>query len=555
MKFNTVSYTLFGVLLACSWTACSLLGLNIAHTAPNKAAKYPKFTLADTLRGALNPARACFDVTHYNLDLSFDYKAKSVRGFVIISAKAVTNIASSLQLDLSSKLKVTAITQSGKQLTFTHKGDVIMVQPAANMAAGDTFSLKVWYEGRPIIAARPPWEGGLVWKHDANKNVWAGVACELIGASIWYPLKDYLGDEPDSASVNITIPKGLVAVSNGTLEKRTVIGENERFEWRTHYPINHYDITFYIGNFVNFEVPYENGSSHFTQSYWVLPEHLAQAKTHFKQATKILNVYEKLFGKYPWQRDGYKLVESPYEGMEHQSAIAYGNGYKTDSRTGGVDYIILHETAHEWWGNAVSVADFADVWIHEGLATYSEALYVEQTQGEAAYFNYLYIYGFTVANNKPMVGPRGVNYWNYKDGDPYTKGAMMLMSLRSTLNNDEQFFDILRQFQFRYRGKTTNSADFIALTNEVTGSDYTWFFKQFLYNRKPAKLVYQQGVANGKPCFTYHWTDTDADFKMPIYIRDGGSLRRLTVTTTPQTVTLKGEGKVGIDMYRFYFTK
>ena len=555
MKVKTVIQCLLGGVAALSLTACSIVGLNIGHTAPKAAAKYPKFTHADTLRGALNAARSCFDVTHYNLDLRFDYKAKTVGGFVVISAKAVEKIDHSLQLDLAQQLKITAITQRGKALAFTRTGDVVMVEPTAVIAQGDTFSLKVWYEGRPQVAARPPWEGGLVWKHDANKKVWAGVACELIGASIWYPLKDYLGDEPDSAAVNITIPKGLVAVSNGTLLKRTVTGEEERFEWRTHYPINHYDITFYIGDFVNFEVPYENGSSHFTQSYWVLPDNLAKAKTHFKQATKILEVYEKLFGKYPWQRDGYKLVESPYEGMEHQSAIAYGNGYKTDSRTGGVDYIILHETAHEWWGNAVSVADFADVWIHEGLATYSEALYVEATQGEAAYFNYLYLYGFTVANAKPMVGPKGVNYWNYKDGDPYTKGAMMLMSLRSTLNNDVQFFDILRKFQFKYRGKTTCSADFVAMVNEVTETDYAWFFKQFLYNRKPAKLVYTQASNNGKQTFTCRWADTDADFKMPILIRDGAALRRIVVTAAPQTVTLKNAGKVGIDMYRFYFTK
>ena len=554
MKVNFFAFAVSGLLGSCLFTACGLLGINMAHTAPTHAAKYPKFTLADTLRGSLNPARACFDVTHYALNIEFDDAQKSIAGVVVISAKAVTNIENSLQLDLADNMTVSSISGGGKTLPFVHKNGIILVRPAGNIAKGDTFSLRITYAGKPVVAKRPPWEGGFVWRRDAERNTWAGVACELLGASCWYPLKDYLGDEPDSAAINLTVPKGLVAVSNGVLKKRTVTGNRERFEWRVSYPINHYDITFYLGNFVNFEEAYDNGSSHFKLSYWVLAPHEATAKQHFKQVTDILQTYEKLFGKYPWQRDGYKLIESPYAGMEHQSGIAYGNGYRNEARTANTDYIILHETAHEWWGNAVSVSDFADVWIHEGIATYSEALYVEEKQGKSAYFNYLYLYGITVANKKPMVGPRGVNYWNYKDGDPYTKGAMMLMSLRTMLNNDEEFFDILRKFQFRFREKTTNSQDFIDLTNEITGKDYTWFFKQFLYNRKPAKLEYTlRAKAEGAATFTYQWKDTDADFAMPILIQNGNKLQRISVTTQPQTMTLKSMADFNIDMYQFYF--
>ncbi len=546
----------FAILIAASsFSACSLLGINLNHSAPVHASKIPVFTQKDSLRGSLNPNRSCFDVTHYGINVSFNYDKKTIAGFVDISAKASQDF-NALQLDLQRNMQVNSVVLNNQNLKFTRKDDYFIVEMPKQQAKNSNFVLRVNYEGKPVEAKRPPWEGGFVWKKDKQKNPWLGVACEQLGASCWFPLKDHLSDEPDSMSMNLTIPKGLVAVSNGQFLGSETDSKNntETFKWKTTYPINHYDITFYVGNFKHFEVPYQHNESSFTMSYYVLPENLDKAKSHFKQATDIIKVYENLFGDYPWQRDGYRLVESPYAGMEHQSGIAYGNGYKNGGAASqNVDYIILHETAHEWWGNAVSVGDFADVWIHEGLATYTESLYIEKTEGFDAYLRYLFFYGISVQNKKPMVGPRGVNYWDYKDGDPYVKGAMMMMSLRTTLDNDPQFFDILKTFQTRFRGKIATSNDFIALVNEKTGSDYNWFFKQFLYNRKPAHLVVKTVKTSKVIKLAYHWEDTESDFKMPVYLRDGKRLQRLTPTTTEQFYTVKNPDDLAWDNLRVYY--
>jgi aminopeptidase N len=552
MSFSKI--TIFAIACFCL-SACSLLGINLNHHAPVHAGKYPKFTQKDSLRGSLNTNRSCFDVTFYELNVSFDYDKKTIEGVVNITAKA-ENDFKTLQLDLQRNMTVNSVQYLGESLKFIRKDDYFVVEMPKTMPKNSHFTLQVAYQGKPVSAKRPPWEGGFVWKKDAKKNPWIGVACEQLGASSWFPLKDYLGDEPDSVAVNLTIPKGLVAVSNGQFvgSELNTVKNTETFKWKTSYPINHYDITFYIGNFQHFEVPYRNFESQFTMSYYVLAENVEKAKAHFTQANDIIKVYEKLFGDYPWPRDGYRLVESPYAGMEHQSGIAYGNGYKNGGGASqNVDYIILHETAHEWWGNAVSVGDFADVWIHEGLATYSEALYIEKTEGFDAYLRYLFFYGISVANKKPMVGPRGVNYWDYKDGDPYVKGAMMLMSLRTTIDDDKVFFDILKTFQARFRGKIVTSEDFITIVNEKTASDYHWFFTQFLYNRKPARLVAKRIKKATTIQISYYWEDANKDFKMPVYLNDGKRLQRLNVTTTPQIYTVKNPDEITWDNLRVYY--
>ena len=315
-------------------------------------------------------------------------------------------------------------------------------------------------------------------------------ACEGDGAQLWLPIKMWLQDEPDSADMIFTAPANLMVVSNGILQSTETTNGKARYHWKTKYPINVYNITFYAADYKLIERDFKSKSGNILkQQFYVLPSHVEKAKKHFLQTDSVLRAFESAFGPYPWQNEPYKLVESPYEGMEHQTAIAYGNGYKNSGPL--KDYIIVHETAHEWWGNALSVADFREVWLHEGFATYSEAVFVEKYYGYKAYLNYMRTVYFTVLNRKPVRGPDGVYYWNYKDGDLYMKGAATLHALRTQLQNDKLFYEILSTFYTDNIGKIVNTQQFITLVHQKTGKDYSPLFTQFLDNRASIKLKYR----------------------------------------------------------------
>lgn len=536
-------------------SSCSLFGINTKRTAPKKADKYPIFTERDSLKGYLNENRSCFDVNYYDLDIDFNMDDKSIDGVVDIHFTA-KRILTLIQLDLYENMNISKVVFEGQSLNYSRKYDAFFVTFNREIQKDENVKVSVHYNGKPHIAKKAPWDGGFVWKKDNSKEPWVGVACELEGASLWWPLKDHLSDEPDSTKMSFTVPQGLFCVSNGQLQSRQPRGMNkETFVWKVSNPINHYNISFYIGNYRTFQIPYVKDSITHQLTYYVLPQNLETAKSHFKQTNDMLHFYEEKFGDYQWFDDGYKLIESPFAGMEHQSAIAYGDKYKNNYN--GFDYIILHETAHEWWGNSVSVGDFADIWLHEGFATYSEALYVEEISGYKAYLNYLYVYSLSIKNGKPMVGPRDVKYWTYKDGDPYVKGALTLHSLRSSINNDNLFFDILKTFHLENSRKIVSSDDFIALVNLKTGENYDWFFKQFLNNRKPPKynysLVYNQ---EKKTIVLYHkWVNVDADFKMPIDVYIGGKLTRVYPTSETQEIDLPlNTESFTVDKLNFYMT-
>ncbi|HEY4799904.1 MAG TPA: M1 family metallopeptidase, partial [Bacteroidia bacterium] len=422
------------------------------------------------------------------------------------------------------------------ELKFSRKYGALFI--ALKKKAGEKFKLSIDYEGSPEVARKPPWKGGFVWKKDKEKNPWIGVACETEGASLWWPCKDVNNDEPDSVAINITTANNLMAVCNGHFAGKETSGNLSTYKWRVSYPINLYDVTFYIGNFKLLHDSIINPANGKTLpfNHYVLAYNYEKAKEHLKQANSHIAFYEKTFGEYPWYRDGYKLVESPYEGMEHQSAIAYGNGYKNSYM--GFDYIILHESAHEWWGNGVTAADFADVWLQEGFATYSEALYVESTQGREAYIRYMLIYRLFVANKYPVVGPRDRRYFDYRNSDCYQKGAWVLHTLRAQINNDKTFFDIFKSFQEKYRYKTTCSKDFIQLVNEKTGDDYNWFFNQYLYKREAPFLEY---FWDGTDLY-YQWKYVDASFKMPAQIMLDGLVQiQLKPTNEIQKMPIDGK--------------
>ncbi len=546
LKLNTIQFFAF-ILISATISSCSIIGLNLKRKAPHKAGKYPAFHEQDSLKGNLSKYRACFDVTLYDLHVDIDPNKKYITGLVNIHLTA-THDFDTIQLDLSKKMALNDVKLENQTLSYYRKYDAFFVVFKRKIKEGEKINLSVSFEGSPSIAKRPPWEGGFVWKKDKEKNAWLGVACELSGASLWWPLKDHLTDEPDSAYMHFTVPKGLFCVSNGQLVGREEKNEKETFIWKVVNPINTYNITFYIGKYESFQIPYKNHQL----TFYVNPKNVEKAKEHFKQSVNMLAFFEKTFGEYAyWDDGGYKLVESPYDGMEHQTAIAYGNRYKNGRN--GFDYIILHETAHEWWGNSISVADYADIWLHEGFATYSEALYVEHTQGFQEYLRYLYIYSLFIKNKRPMVGPKNVNYWNYKDGDPYMKGALTLLNLRSTIDNDVLFFDILKTFQEKHRNKIVTSDDFINLVNEKTQKDYQWFFNQFLYNRKPPKLVYSVKNDANSIEFTYKWEDVDTHFVMPIILNINNREVRLTPGVKEQTYMINSN-QFSIDKMKFYFT-
>ncbi|MCG8574980.1 MAG: M1 family metallopeptidase [Flavobacteriales bacterium] len=486
----------------------------------SNAGQYPEFTLKDTLIGSLGEYRSCFDVKYYELDLEIDPVKKTVGGEVTTHFEVVES-TQKMQLDLDDELAILWVKdEQGNELNFQRVEHSFFVDLKNELKPGERSSVTVSYFGKPQKAKKPPWKGGLVWKSEKGSK-FSGVACEDDGAHVWWPLKDHISDKPDSVQAAFTVPKALMCVSNGRLMKEEEVGEEKKkYTWRTSYPINTYNVTFYLGNFERFELPYEGKYEEFPIEFYVLEHHLEKAKKHFKQARKILYVFEDLFGPYPWPKDGYRLVESPYAGMEHQSAIAYGNGYKNGKYT-GYDYIILHETAHEWWGNAVTCCDMADLWIHEGFATYAEMLYEEKKEASYMYETSYSINRIYSKNKRPIVGPMDVSYKNFRDNDIYNKGAVVLHMLRRTIEHDSTFFSILKRFSMEYREQCVTTPDFIALVNEETGDDYQWFFDQYVYRREAPELWYYSNLEGMRDqTIYYQWNpaNTNADFELELRI-------------------------------------
>jgi aminopeptidase N len=326
-------------------------------------------------------------------------------------------------------------------------------------------------------------------------------------------------------------------------------GSRTTFNWETPYPINTYNVTINIGDYAHFSIPYPTNPL-LKLDFYVHPENTEAAKVVFQNAVGVLEAYEYYFGEYPWIKDDYKLIESPFAGMEHQTAIAYGTGFKNNYTN---NYLIIHETAHEWWGNSVSAPDYAEVWLQEGFATYSEALYAEKTTGHAAYNKLLRLYSFFILNKQPVIGPHDVNYWNYKDGDVYMKGALTLFSLRNAIDNDPVFFDILKAFYQTHKYGTARTSEFINLVNEKTGQDYTAFFQQYLYHRECPNLDYlNYKTGKNQSCFAYRLRNTIPGFTMPIEVSVDGKTTKLTATDTTQYFQYPSQAVFSLNHDLFY---
>src|SRR5690606_34329520 len=341
--------------------------------------------------------------------------------------------------------------------------------------AGAKDSICIQYSGKPQQAKRAPWDGGLVWSKDKNGNEFIATACQGIGASIWWPCKDHMYDEPDfGMRIQITVPAHLTAVSNGRLiETRKEKGKRKTFVWKVVNPINNYGVNVNIGDYVNFFETYAGEKGNLDMSYWVLAENLEKAKEHFKQAPMMMQAFEHWFGPYPFYEDSYKIVEVPYLGMEHQSSVTYGNHYKNGylgadfSGTGWglkFDYLIVHESGHEWFANNITYKDIADMWIHESFTTYSESLFLEYHYGKEAAAKYIIGTRSSIGNKSPIIGIYDVNHEG--DGDMYTKGANIIHTLRQFVPEDEKWRGILRGMNSEFYHKTVTTEEIEAYLSE-----------------------------------------------------------------------------------------
>jgi aminopeptidase N len=507
-----------------------------------------QFTQADTLRGALSPLRS-YDVTYYNLYIAVNPADSTIQGNVSITFR--TQIPTpKIQIDLFSNLTIDHIQWHGKNCSYQRKYNAVFIDLPTTIPVGTTDSITVAYHGTPTIALSPPWDGGFVWATDSLNNPWIGVACEGIGASLWWPNKDHLSDEPDSMCIQCVVPNGLSCVSNGQLRRTTKPNNHQtQFDWYVSYPINNYNVTLNIAKYNHFTETYTSPTDHTTMplDYYVLPYHQSKATHQFKQVPPMLACYETIFGKYPFWNDGFALVETPYLGMEHQGAIAYGNqymnGYMGSRLPKGIlfDYIIIHESGHEYFGNSVSCQDHADMWIHEAFTTYLEALYVECRYSYKDAVRYLLDQRPNIVNIEPMVGPYNVNFEDWVASDMYYKGSWMLHTLRSAVANDSLWFGTLKHFHEQYKYKTTNTNEVIAFFNAALGHNYTPFFEQYLHHPKIPVLQYEIVKKKRNYYFQYKWVADVPTFDMPFYIILNNNIVPIKPTTTTQQTLLLGK--------------
>jgi aminopeptidase N len=488
------------------------------------------YTRQDSLRGSLSTLRTCFDVYHYDLNLRVDVAKKTIAGYNTISYKVVQPF-DKLQLDLFENLQIDSIiwnkAQGKERLKFEREGKAFFV--FFPITQNINSSISVYYSGKPIISVNPPWDGGFTYKEDKEGKTWIGVSCEGIGASLWYPNKDHLSDEPDSMRIYCEVPDSLVCVANGNLISQRKTKDNFiGFEWKVGYPINNYNVTLNIANYAHLQDFYVSEDKDTLRlDYYVLAANAKKAAKHFKQVQPMLACFEKLFGKYPFWKDGYALVETPYWGMEHQGAIAYGNQYKNNKW--GFDYIIVHESGHEYFGNSLSVNDHAEMWIHESFTTYVEALFVEHIYGEKTMIAYLLEQQENIRNTTPMLGHLGVNYDKWDGSDIYYKGTWMLHSLRNTVADDKTWFATIKAFAEKFKISQLSTEQVIDFFNEKTGKNLTPIFKQYLTVAAAPKLVYYLERGKKKTTLYYRWQADEPNFNMPMKIKVGGETQYQTI--------------------------
>lgn len=526
-----------------------LLSILISGVSQAQFFESAKTTRIDTLKGSNTEFRDFWDVKKYDIVLEPNFDAKSIKGSNKISLTIEKDVKNpTFQIDLQKPMKADKITASFPITDKKVDGDFIFLSTKKNFKKGETYTIDIDYSGNPLIAKHAPWDGGWIFNKDKNGNPWMTAADEGIGASIWLPVKDIWSDEPNNGiTFKIITPKDLVGVANGRLIKQENVGDKKSWTWEVKNPINDYSIIPSIGKYVNFKDTFDGEEGKLDLDYWVLDYNLDKAKKQFEQVQAMMKAFEHWFGPYPFYKDSYKLVESPHLGMEHQSNVAYGNKYQNGylgrdlSGTGiGLkwDYIIIHETGHEWFANNITAKDQADMWIHESFTTYSETLFVDHLFGKADGNQYLQGIRKNIQNDKPIIGTYGVR--NEGSGDMYPKGANMLHTIRQVINNDEKFRQILRGLNKDFYHQTVTTEQIEKYFSEKSGIDLSTIFTQYLRTIKIPTLEYKQ---NGNQ-LTYKWTNVIPDLKLPIRLADGQELKP---TEQSQTVTLRSDKPVAFD--------
>lgn len=504
------------------------------------------FTKQDTLKGSDTAFRNFWDVKKYDLSVEPDFATKSIKGKNTISFEITKDVKNPIfQVDLQQPMKADKVEASFPIADYKQDGDFIWLKTNKAFKKGEKYTIDVSYSGSPRIAKNAPWDGGWVFTKDENGNPWMSVADEGIGASIWLPTKDIWSDEPENGVImKIITPKDLVGVGNGRLISKKAEGDKTAYTWEVKNPINAYSIIPNIGKYVNFKDTFNGEKGKLDLDYWVMDYNIDKAKKQFQQVKPMLSAFEYWFGPYPFYEDSYKLVESPYLGMEHQSNVAYGNGYANgylgnDLSGTGVglnwDYIIIHESGHEWFANNITAKDQADMWIHEGFTMYSEVLFTEKFMDKKSADLYMQGIHKTVSNDIPIIGKYGVR--NEGSGDMYPKGASMLHTIRQILNDDDKFRQILRGINKDFYHQTVTTQQIENYISKKSGIDFSSVFNQYLRSVKVPVLEYSQ---NGEE-LKFRYTNAVKNLKLPVRI-DGE--QTINPTEEWQTVKLKSGSPV-----------
>lgn len=509
----------------------------------------------DSLRGSLNENRDWFDILKYEINVSPNVETKSISGFVIWRAKAI-KATKQIQIDLQQPLMIDSILinngEVGKnqvllndwvKIPFTRDNNIAIAKPNQSFKINSEFTVWIYYHGTPREAVRPPWDGGWIWKKDKNGHPWISVACQGLGASVWYPCKDIQSDEPDQgASVRMFVPAGSKLISNG---RPTSTDLENYYGWKVANPINNYNIIPYIGDYVGWNEKYKGLKGDLDIHYWVLREDSLKARQQFVQIPKMLKAFEYWFGPYPFYEDGFQMVQSPHLGMEHQSAIAYGNKFNNGylgrdlSNSGwGLkwDYIIVHESGHEWFANNITTNDIADMWVHEGFTSYAETLYTDYYYGKKAGDEYTFGLRDRIENDIPIIGKYGVNQEG--SSDMYAKGAVMIHSIRSAIHNDSLFRNILMGLNKDFYHQTVTTGQIENYISTKSGINFNKVFDQYL--RTIQIPVLSLHYDEREKILTYQYKNCINGFNMPLHFNyQNQSFDFLPLDYTPQKRLIK----------------
>ena len=514
-----IRYILFLVILS-----------NINSYSQDIFAERKNFTRQDSLRGSITKERIWWDLSYYHLDIKVDPEKKYIEGYNTVKYEVLEE-KQVMQIDLQEPLKITQVIEDGKKLKFKREGNAYFIYLKKRQSSGDVNEIKISYKGNPKIAVRAPWDGGFSWDKDEKGNHFIATSCQGLGASVWWPNKDHMYDEVDSMLISVNIPNYLVNVSNGRLREITYPDDNTAtYHWFVSNPINNYGVNVNIGDYIKFSEVYEGEKGDLDIDYYVLRYNEEKAKIHFQDVPKMFDAFEYWFGPYPFYEDSYKLVEVPYLGMEHQSSITYGNKYlkgylgRDPSDTGWglkFDFIIIHESGHEWFANNITYIDIADMWVHEGFTAYSENLFLDYHFGKNAGADYTIGTREGIQNDKPIIGPYNVNKNGSKD--MYSKGANLLHTIRQITNNDELWRKTLRGLNEKFYHKTVSSNQVEEFISQSIGINLRYIFNQYLRDVRIPVFEYRIDE-NG---FNYRWSNTIDNFDMPIDVLLNGEKTRL----------------------------